>query len=359
MKKFLENAAERVWLEGDPSKDRTVGLIVFGTLQILLGIFCFALAMLLLIVVSANGLHGMKPSHYGMSMGFLFYLTGGFIVMGLGSIKARRWARALLLVGAWVSVFFGTLVLALILYILPEVYGLLADSGLLPPMAALGILYFAILVLILLQVVFPLLTIVYYGLKGVKGTCERRNPEPCWTDRCPLPLLAMSSISALGCLSIVAGATTNYVVFLFGHIVSGVHGALVIAIISVAFGYVGWGAYTRKMHAWWGAYALILLASASMMLTFSEMDMTTLYTHMGYSSGQIARLHEFYPFNPALFTFISCVWGIMACTYLVWARDCFRPENDVVEVKSYQQRKAEEEADKPKPAQSRVRMRLD
>ena len=117
MKKFLASVVGRVWLEGDPSKDCTVGLIVFGTLEILLGIFCFLLAMVLLVVVSTNGLHGVKPIHYWMAMGFLFYLTGWFIVMGLGSLKARRWARALLLVGAWTSVFFGTLVLALILQI--------------------------------------------------------------------------------------------------------------------------------------------------------------------------------------------------------------------------------------------------
>jgi len=358
MKKFLKNAAERVWLEGDPEKDCTAGLVVFGTMEILLGLFCFALAMLLLIVVSANGLHGIRPIHYWMSMGFLFYLTGWFIVMGMGSIKARRWARALLLVGAWVSIFFGTLMLALILYILPEIYSLLADSGVLPPMGALGILYFVVLVLLLLQVVFPLVSIVFYGLKGVEATCERRNPEPCWTDRCPLPLLAMSFVSALGCLSIVVGSTTNHVVFLFGHVASGIPGVLVLAAISVASGYIGWGAYARKMHVWWCAYALVLLTSASMMLTFSEMEMDTLYTHMGHAAEQIARLQEVYPFNPALFTFLSCAWGIMACAYLVWVRDCFRPEKAETEVKSYQQRKAEEEAAKPKEP-PRARMRLD
>jgi len=358
MKKFLKSAVERVWLAGDPEKDCTVGLVVFGTMEILLGLFCFTLAMLLLIVVSANGLHGIKPTHFWMSMGSLFYLTGWFIVMGLGSIKARRWARALLLVGAWVAIFFGTLALALALYILPETYGLLADSGLVPPMAVLGILYFTIAVLVILLVVLPLALVVYYELKGVKATCERRNPEPSWTDRCPLPLLAMGFISIMGSLSIVVGATTNYVVFLFGHVVSGIPGALVIAAISVAFGYVGWSAYTRKMHAWWIAYALVLLTSSSMMLTFSEMDMNMLYANMGYSAEQIARLQEFYPVNPALLTFMSCAWGVMACGYLVWVRDCFRPEKDEVEVKSYQQRKAEEEAAKPKEP-PRNRMRLD
>ena len=349
---------EQIWWKGDSAKDYSLGLSVFGVLEILLGIFCFSLAMLLLIVVSTNGLHGMKPIHYGLSMGLLFYLTGWFIVMGLGSIKAQRWARALLMVGAWVSVFFGTLTLTLVLYILPEAYNLVLDSGWVSPSAALGILNFSITVMVLLLVVLPLASVVFYGLEGVKVTCERRNSSPCWTDRCPLPLLAMSFISILGSLSIIAGATTHYVVFLFGRLASGFLGALVIMLISLASGYIGWGAYTRRMHAWWGAYALVLLTSSSMMLTFAELDMAELYMHMGYASEQIETLQGFQPINPALLTFLSGVWGIMACAFLVWVRDCFCPEKDETEVKSHQQIKAEEEAAKPKE-EPRARMRLD
>jgi hypothetical protein len=113
------------------------------------------------------------------------------------------------------------------------------------------------------------------------------------------------------------------------------------------------------MHAWWGAYALVLLTSSSMMLTFSELDMATLYVHMGYSPGQIGALAEIHPVNPALLTFISCVWGVMACAYLIWVRDCFRPEKYEAEVKSHGQRKAEEEAAAPAEEAPRARMRLD
>jgi len=312
MKEIFKKVINPVTAEPDPTRDWSVGLIVLGTLYIFLGILCFSLAMLLLIVVSSVGLHGMKPTHYWMMMTFLFYLTGWFIVMGLGSVKAQRWARALLLVGGWVAVFFSSLTLALILYILPEVCNLLADSGLIQPTAALSVLCSAILILIVLQIVFPLIGIFFYGLTSVQATCERRNPHPCWTDRCPLPLLAMSFISVLGCVSIITGSTINYTVFFYGHVVSGFPGMLVVAGVALACGYVGWGAFTRKMHAWWGAYTIVLLMSSSMMLTFSEMDMDSLYAHMGYSSEQIEALGSFAPFSLPTLTFISCAWGIMA-----------------------------------------------
>jgi hypothetical protein len=102
MKTLIQKLEHLLEAQSDPSKDPSVGLVVFGTLDILMGIFCFALAMILLIVVSSAGLHDLKPVHFWMTMVLLFYLTGWFIVMGLGSIKGRRWVRALLLVGAWV-----------------------------------------------------------------------------------------------------------------------------------------------------------------------------------------------------------------------------------------------------------------
>ncbi len=96
MKAIIKKANEAIATEADPLKDRSVGLTVFGTLDILLGIFCFSLAMLLLVVVSSTGLQALRPIHYWMAMGFLFCSTGWYIVLGLGSIKAKRWARALL-----------------------------------------------------------------------------------------------------------------------------------------------------------------------------------------------------------------------------------------------------------------------
>lgn len=351
-------ARERVWLEGDPERDHSKGLAVFGTLEIGLGVMAFAFAMFLLVLASETGLGGMKASHYWIAMGFLFYMTGWFCVMGMGSIKALRWARTLMLVGSWVTLFFGTLALAVVLYLLPWVYNLLADSGIFSPQRALGALYVGLPVLVVLQLVFPLAAILFYSLKGVQTTCERRNPGPCWTDRSPLPLMAMGFVSGFGVSTVLLGATTNYVVFVFGRIWTGFPGFVVVAALASACGYVGWGAFTRKMPAWWAAYAVILLTSSSMMLTFAELEMDRLYERMGYSPDQIASLQQLQFVSPAVLTFVSCIWGIMACTYLVWVRDCFLPEKDVTVVKSYQQRKAEEMSARL-PEAGRPRMRLD
>jgi len=359
MDDWFKNVRERIWLEGDPNRDRSRGLVVFGVLEVGLGILAFSLAMLLLVTVSATGIGGMKLSHFRMSMVFMFLLTAWFIVIGLGSMKACRWARALVLVGAWIAVLFGTFGLALMLYVLPGMYTILLASGQLDPRFALSLLYGIVFSLIVLQVVFPLVAIGFYSLAGVQATCERKHPASCWSDRYPVPLLTLGFILALGGLSIIAESTINYVVFLFGRIFSGMAGMLIMLLISAACGYVGWGALKCKKHAWWGAYALVLLVSSSMMLTFSELDMPVLYSHMGYNEQQIQQLTRVVLLNPATLTFASGIWGVMACIYLVWIRDCFLPGRGPVEIKSFAQRKAEEEAATKRNGVQGPRMRLE
>jgi len=357
MSDWLQNIYLRSWVEEDPERDHSAGLMVSGILTILLGLLAFVSALMLSSLLRTLDAGVIKHSHTWIVTGLLLALSVWLILLGLGSIRAARWARALALVGAWVTLFFGTLAMALFLYILPGICDVLSDAGILVPSDSMGPLYFFVLGLVLLQLVLPMGVIFYYRREGVRATCERRNPTPCWTDRCPLPLLAMGFISVLGCLAVVLGASVNYVVFLFGRVLTGWQGFPVVLLISAVCGYVGWGAFTRRMHAWWLAYALIVVSSASMMLTFAELDLVSLYGAMGYSTSQILASGRFDLLSPAVLTFITCVWGIMACIYLVWVRDCFQPETATEEIKSYRQRKAEEKAARaPEPVLQRMRL---
>jgi hypothetical protein len=359
MKDLLKKSREQVWLEKDPDKDWSRGLFVAGLLEMALGILAFSSAMLLMVIVSKTGYGILKPIQVGQCMFLLLFLTGWWIVMGFGSLKARRWAGVLILAGSWVAIFFGSLFMALILYVLPEVHSLMMDSGLWSPSAALNAVYLTVLLLLLLQLVIPLISIAFYSLKGVESTCCRRNPDPCWTDRIPLPLLVMGFIAALGCCSVFTAASFDYVVFFFGRVVSGWAGLIIVLLISAACGYVGWGAFMQKMQAWWSAYAVILTISCSLMLTFAEVEMDVLYAHMGCTPDQIVQLSRYRVLNPAMLSAISGIWGAMACIYLVWVRDCFLPDTKEEEVKSYEQLMAEQKKSEEDPVPRRPRMRLD
>ena len=76
MSTFPDRIREKTRPAGNPDSHRTVGPALYGTLEVLLGVFCFAIAMLLRVVVSANGLQGIKPVHFRTAPAFLLYLTG-------------------------------------------------------------------------------------------------------------------------------------------------------------------------------------------------------------------------------------------------------------------------------------------
>ena len=88
-------------------RDCKAGLVTFGIIQIVLGIFCVLMVPLMLVgavMASSHNVGSVAPMNARMMIpGLLFYvaLAAWFLWMGVGSIQARRWARALLLVISW------------------------------------------------------------------------------------------------------------------------------------------------------------------------------------------------------------------------------------------------------------------
>ena len=96
-----------------PYKDRKTGLAVFGAIQIAMGALCalFVPLMIMGMLVAAVKDKGADEalSMRAMIPGLLVYvlLAIWFIWMGIGSILARRWARALCLVASWLWLISG------------------------------------------------------------------------------------------------------------------------------------------------------------------------------------------------------------------------------------------------------------
>ena len=95
-------------------RDRATGLIVFGVFEILLGALCLLLALLMpLSLMMANRNAGAPRPLVGLIFGTGFYVLAGtaLVWLGIGSLLARRWARALWVclsgVGLGVGLMFG------------------------------------------------------------------------------------------------------------------------------------------------------------------------------------------------------------------------------------------------------------
>src|SRR5262245_62039640 len=81
-------------------RDRSTGLILFGILEILVGVLCLLMAGVMVLGQMTLARSPGAPANMQMLMpGMLFYawIAVAMVWLGIGSIQCRRWARALVL----------------------------------------------------------------------------------------------------------------------------------------------------------------------------------------------------------------------------------------------------------------------
>jgi len=289
----------------DPEfKDRSVWLVVFGIFQILLGAICALMVplMILAMVAAANlekSAGGNIIAGTQISGALLFLILAvWFIWMGIGSIKAKRWARALILTTSCIWLVCGLIGFIVVVVFMPEILDLMERSGQLLHKPAnirssfkIGI-YIAMVPMSVIFLIIPGFLVLFYGSKNVKTTCEFRDQNIRWTDKCPLPVLALSLWFGFSAIITVLPAFQGCVIPLFGFILSGFPGAVVIFVNELLLVYLIWGTYKLKMTAWWGAVAYVVVWSISAIITFSRMDFMEFYEKMNYSEQQLERLRQ-------------------------------------------------------------------
>jgi len=90
-------------------KDRRTGLLLFGILWILIGLAQGGMS-LLLVGGTIAGSPGALPMRMAAPMALMYLGIGtGFVLLGVGSMMPRRWARALILVLSWMWLITGVL----------------------------------------------------------------------------------------------------------------------------------------------------------------------------------------------------------------------------------------------------------
>ncbi|MCX6993526.1 MAG: hypothetical protein NT011_10340 [Kiritimatiellaeota bacterium] len=314
-------------------KDRTTGLVVFGILEIILGTICALIVPLMIfsMFVSA-GLHkGSTPPVGASTMlpGILIYVLMAvwFIWMGIGSIKARRWARALWLVSSWFWLISGIMGLVFMLVFLPNMYDQMGKSGQMTQQIVAIMKYTMIGFMVVFYVIIPGTLVFFYGSKHVKATCERKDPKIRWTDRCPLPVLAVSLISGFSAASILLMGFYGWTFPFFGLILTGIAGAGVAFVSMLLHGYVAWGTYRLSVKAWWCAVVLTIAWGISMGITFSRVTLMEFYEKMNFSAQLLENIKQFA--QPAsLMVQLSVLWFIVVLAYLLYTKKYFIPPTE-------------------------------
>lgn len=303
-------------------RDRRGPLLVAGILEIVMGACAVMMAGMMVLAVAMQEAQGVSTA--GVAPGVVMYVMVGalFIALGIGSIRAKRWVRALWLVisGGWLVC--GVLATISMAVFLPALYRNPPDFQNAPPPGAMAvILTMAILVLTVIMVVLPLAIFLFYRSPHVKATCEAAHPEPSWTDRCPLPALAASLwLGLIGLMSLVMPFTYRGLFPLFGSMPGGLTGIALWLLVSAVFFAAAHGIYNLRPWAWWVAFGIAILMSASSVVTFTLRDPMEFYRAMGMQETQLEQIQKM-GFAESKWMIGSTAMGyIPLLVILAWAR---------------------------------------
>jgi len=269
-------------------KDRSRWLAIVGLIEILIGGLCGLCGLFLSLfsrVLRQNPETANLLTGQMLLLSVLTFLALAlfFMWLGIGTMRARRWARDLMLVTAWLWLIVGALSYILMFLVMYRMLLKVAASG--PEFLSGGMFVAAMIingiVLGFLYVILPGILVLFYGGRNVRKTFETRDPVIGWTSRCPLPALTVSQFLAAGGITLLlAPIYTNAVPF-FGSLVTGMPGKLILILSGLLLCYLTWAIYKLKIHGWWINLLFTILGLVSLIPTFSKLDLTEYYAKGG------------------------------------------------------------------------------
>ena len=282
-------------------KDRSTGLILFGVMTVLLGCLAGLFVPLMLFGQAAAAKATQTPTNLATILpGISVYggLAVALIWLGIGSIQARRLARALLLIFSWSWLVMGICMMIAMAFFMPKVMANLSAGGTpghpaMPQAAITGMIVGMLLFFGVFFVLCPAVWTFFYNSRHVKATCETRDPVTRWTDACPLPVLGLClwllfSVPMMLLMPLVGRGVMPF----FGQFLSGVPGSLFCLAIAALWTYAAWLLYQLKPQGWWLILTALIVFMASSLVTFARHDMLEMYQLMGYPQAQIDQIQK-------------------------------------------------------------------
>src|SRR5262249_51974677 len=151
-----------------------------------------------------------------------------------------------------------------------------------------------------------------------------RDPVERWTDRCPLPLLGLSVVFAIGAAYYLLLSFTTPLFPFFGRYLTGLPGAAVMLVMRGVDGYLAFSLFRKQMAGWWLAVVALSLRLVSAAITYRHADLMQAYAKMGWTDERIQMMSS----NPVFRGNAMLWWGLgsslMVLGYLFWVKRYFR-----------------------------------
>ena len=304
-------------------KDRRAGLIVFGILLLLMALLCLGSAALqvLMLVGFESLIEGaqseLDPGVFGFAAAFYLLIAVVMAWLGIGSIRCRRWARALLLVLsalALVSGVLGSIYLVAVFASMSE--HLTQQAGNDEAAAIVPYVMGCIVVFVgFVYIVLPGAFFLFYRSPHVKATCERHDPTPRWTDRYRPPVLAGGLVLFFYALVFFAPVLGMPIPF-FGRLLTGVTGWLCAMGLGLLAAFLGLAYLRFERWAWIGSVVYVAATGLSAYLTFRRGGLAEMYEAMGYSDDELALIESMG--NIGAFPTLVLVSVVLVTSFFLW-----------------------------------------
>jgi hypothetical protein len=316
--------------EPQPFSSRRGLLITVGIIQMAIGGFCaIAIPLVLLSMVAVQGMPGQGAPQAmpvkSMVSALLFYAFAAalFIVLGFGTVRTRRWARAVGLVLSWPWLVFGFFGVIFVAVMLPQMFEVMDKERGAPSefRAVIGVLM--VLMTFFIYVVLPGFFAWVLTGRNARLTCETADPYPAWTDRCPLPVLGLSVWFAVFAAGILLMGVTYALVPFFGHYITGLPAVGLSVVWAGLVVYMAIEAYRLKEIGWWGCLGLWLVMIVSWSLTLALTEYSELLRHMGIPPEQAKLVESMKISSMATTPWWSAIYGVAVLGYMIYVRRYF------------------------------------
>jgi hypothetical protein len=305
-------------------RDRSGALVLFGVLEIVLGVIT---AMVMPLAMAAMKALGMPLDLRSVVPVTVFYeiVAVAFIVLGIGSIRARRWAREIWISLSAIWLLTGVCSLAVSSMLLPTLLGGIGGTANLPAAGTAVVTAVTLVALTTIYVILPGALLLFYRSPQVAATCLANDPGPQWTDRLPQRLVTLVLLWILLAVSVVVMPAYSWVFPFFGFIWTGGVGAAAWMFSAVIFLALALATAKQEIRALWAAMTVTAAAAISTITTFALVDLQDIVAAMQMPADQAAMAAAVTRFDrPAAVVFWCVVW-IPFLGYLWSLRSEFQP----------------------------------
>ncbi|HEY1921753.1 MAG TPA: hypothetical protein VGG44_03225, partial [Tepidisphaeraceae bacterium] len=251
------------------------------------------------------------------------------IWLGAGAVKMRRWVRPIVLIFGLLSIILGVFFFVSmgLMYSVsakgsqtnPAVLG--TPGAPYPVFVAMTMLFFGFLF-----VAIPGVYVWFYRKPEVKAALEHFDPAPRWTDRCPIPALAI--VMVLMCYAVMTlVAIPQAIMPVFGTVLHGPFAMVLQLILVVVAIILAKLAFQCRPSGWWGTTGLLILLMIAYAMTSLRSDQPAMYRAAGFDAQQVELMSRMQSSRPFGFLIIQLISTLLMLGYLAYVRKYFNGPN--------------------------------